>query len=197
MSPRTVKRTAGLLAVLTPLVIVGLMVLAGNPDCTAPCTVVAVLVLIVSLGGLMVVRTSGWVLWPGVLLGILLVALPTAAFRAEVIARRAERTAVVVTWAHAAKDRSGRVSWKCGIRRADGQPLPHAEFQGSGCYGTSDVGRTTTVLVDPDGWVPPAGTDLDLAFLGLGVYAVATLSLLWALLALVAARRTLRESTRR
>lgn len=105
-----------------------------------------------------------------------------------------ERTEAVITWAHGSKDKGGRTHWTCGIRRTDGKPLPHAEYQGSGCYGSSDIGTTTTVLVDPEGWAPPASGDLDFAFLSGGVYAVAGLSLLWALLAAAAARRTLRES---
>ncbi|MQS15820.1 hypothetical protein F7Q99_27020 [Streptomyces kaniharaensis] len=193
-SARTVRWTAGLVAVLAPLLIVGLMVGAGNPDVAAPCTVAAVVVLVAALGGLMVVRTSGWVLWPGVLLGIVMLALPTAVFRAEVTAHRAVRTDVVVTWVHEERDRRGHAGWKCGIRRPDGQPVPHGEFVGSGCSGPQSTGATATVLLDPDGWVPPAGTDLDLAFLSEGAYAVGAAALLWALMTVGAARRTLRES---
>ncbi|MEU9080594.1 hypothetical protein [Kitasatospora sp. NPDC048538] len=193
-APRTVRRAALAVAVAAPLLLIGLMVLAADPDVSAVCTVLAVLVLICALGGLMVVRTSGWVLWPGVLLGVLLLALPTATTRAEVLAHRAERTEVVITSAHSARDRSGTVHWTCGIRRTDGRPLPHASFDGLGCDGASDVGSTTGVLVDPGGWVPPASTDLDLSFLSVGVYAVAALALLWALLVTAAARRTLRTA---
>ncbi|MDH6708179.1 hypothetical protein P3T27_004918 [Kitasatospora sp. MAA19] len=194
LSPRTIRRTAALVAVLAPVTIVGLMVLAVDPDHTALFTILAVLALIASLGALMAVRARGWVLWPGVLLGVLLLAVPTATTRAEVLAHRGERTEAVITWAHGSKDKGGRTHWTCGIRRTDGKPLPHAEYQGSGCYGSSDIGTTTTVLVDPEGWAPPASGDLDFAFLSGGVYAVAGLSLLWALLAAAAARRTLRES---
>ncbi|MEV7940442.1 hypothetical protein AB0O82_30470 [Kitasatospora sp. NPDC088264] len=194
LAPRTIRRAAGLVAVLAPLLLVGLMALAVDPDYSALFTILAVLVLITSLGGLMVVRAAGWVLWPGVLLGVLLLALPPTTIRAEVLAHRGERTEVVVTEAHSSKDRSGRTSWSCAIRRADGKPLPHPEFQGSGCSGSSSAGTTTTVLVDPDGWAPPAGTDLDLAFLHGGVYALGGLSLLWVLLVTAAARRSLRDS---
>ncbi|MFJ3217961.1 hypothetical protein ACIPLC_18810 [Kitasatospora sp. NPDC086801] len=193
-SPRTVRRAAVLVAVLAPLLMVGLMVLAVDPDHSAPFTVLAVLVLIASLGGLMVVRAAGWVLWPGVLLGVLLLALPTTIVRAEVLAQRGERIEMVVTEAHSSKDRSGRVSWSCAIRRADGKPLPHPKYQGEGCTGSSSVGTTTPVLVDPDGWAPPASADLDLAFLHGGVYALGGLSLLWVLLVSAAARRSLRDS---
>ncbi|MFD4535514.1 hypothetical protein ACFWNL_21610 [Kitasatospora sp. NPDC058397] len=194
LAPRTIRRAAVLVAVLAPLLLVGLMALAVDPDYSALFTILAVLVLITSLGGLMMVRAAGWVLWPGVLLGILLLALPPTTIRAEVLAHRGERTEVVVTEAHSSKDRSGRISWSCAIRRTDGKPLPHPEFQGSGCSGSSSAGTTTTVLVDPDGWAPPAGTDLDLAFLHGGVYALGGLSLLWILLVTAAARRSLRES---
>ncbi|MFD0277861.1 hypothetical protein ACFVHB_28685 [Kitasatospora sp. NPDC127111] len=177
---------------VVPVLLVGLLALATNPDYEAPGMILAVLVLIGALGGLMVVRTSGWVLWPGVLLGILLVVTPTASLRAELIAHRGVETQVVITSAHSSKDRSGRVSWSCGIRRADGQPLPHASYDGSGCASRADVGTTLTVLVDPEGWAPPAATHPNTPFVG-GVYAVAGVGVLWVLLVLGAARRTLRE----
>ncbi|MFI6849475.1 hypothetical protein OG535_39360 [Kitasatospora sp. NBC_00085] len=157
--------------------------------------ILAVLVLIVALGGLMVVRTSGWVLWPGVLLGVLLLVTPMASLRAELITHRGVETEAVITSAHHQKDRSGRVSWACGIRRADGRPLPHASYDGSGCSASADVGTTVTVLVDPEGWAPPAATDEDLPFVG-GVYVVAGVGALWVLLVLGAARRTLRDHGR-
>ncbi|MEU6239448.1 hypothetical protein, partial [Kitasatospora sp. NPDC047058] len=128
----------------------------------------------------------------GVLLGILLVVTPTASLRAELIAHRGAATDVVITSAHREKDRSGRVSWTCGIRRADGGPLPHGSYDGPGCSSSASTGTTITVLVDPEGWAPPAATRGGRPFVG-GVYVVAGIGLLWALLVLGAARRTLRE----
>ncbi|MFF3074393.1 hypothetical protein ACFVSN_04470 [Kitasatospora sp. NPDC057904] len=193
LRPRTVRITALLTGLLVPLLVVGLMVLGANPDYSLPCAVAAVIVFIAGLGGLMALRTTGWVLWPGVVLGIALLVLPMRAFQAEVIAHRGVRTDVVVTWAHSAKDKRGVVSWTCGIRHADGTPLPHGEYSGSGCGGPSDAGRSTVVLADPDGYVPPVAADYDLSFVGLGVYAVAGAGALWGLLTLAAARRTLRK----
>ncbi|WP_030231717.1 hypothetical protein [Streptomyces sp. NRRL S-350] len=193
-SPRAVRRTAWLVGLLTPVLMVGLLAIATNPDYQVLCTVSAFLVLSAGFIGMGFVRARGWVIWPAVLVGVLLLALPTTSIRAQIMAHRAVRTAVVVTGAHSAKDRSGRVSWTCDLRRADGQPLPHPQVGGFGCSGTYDVGQTMNVLVDPAGWAPPASLDDDLSFRGSGVYATAVLAVLWGLLTLGAARRTLRES---
>ncbi|MER7754135.1 hypothetical protein [Kitasatospora sp. NPDC097643] len=195
-SPRTVRRAALLTGLLVPVLMTGLLAIATNPDYAVLCTVLALLVFIAGLGGLMVVRVSGWVLWPGVLLGVVLLGVTTAGLRAELIAHRGVETEVIITSAHRATDRSGRVSWTCGIRRADGHPLPHASYGGSGCSSTAGIGTRTTVLVDPAGWAPPAATDEDLPFLGGGLVVTAGAGVLWALLTLGAARRTLRDHGR-
>ncbi|MEE1788506.1 hypothetical protein PUR71_37240 [Streptomyces sp. SP17BM10] len=197
LKPRTVRVTALLTGLLAPLLIIGLMVLGADPDYSAPCVIAAVVVLVAALGGLMTVRTTGWVLWPGVVLGLALIVLPLEVVRAEVTAHRAVRTDAVVTWAHPERDRRGLVGWKCGIRHADGTPLAHGEYTGSGCSGPSSVGERVVVLADPGNYVPPVGTDYDLAYVDLGAYAVAGAGALWGLLALAAARRTLRESSGR
>ncbi|TYC69400.1 hypothetical protein [Streptomyces sp. CB01881] len=194
-SPRTVRRTALLTGIFAPVLMVGLLAIATNPDYNAVGMILAVLVLIGALGGLVVVRASGWVLWPGVLLGILLIVTPVNSLRAELIDHRGTAADVVITSAHRQKDRSGRVSWTCGIRRADGLPLPHGSYDGSGCSSAASVGTTITVLVDPEGWAPPAATNAEVPFVG-GVYVVGGVAALWALLVLGAARRTLREHGR-
>ncbi|CAM5699157.1 hypothetical protein BOQ63_041330 [Streptomyces viridifaciens] len=196
LAPRTVRRTALLVGLLAPLLIVGLLALATNPDYQAPCTVLAVLVLMAAVVGLMMIRSTGWVIWPAVLLGVLLLVIPTAALRAQLIAHRGVDTRVVITSAHSGKDRMGKVSWTCGIRREDGQPLPHGSVVGTGCSGGS-VGRTTTVLADPDGWAPPATLDDDLSFRGAGVYVAGAAAVLWAALTFGAARRSLGGRGRR
>lgn len=71
--------------------------------------------------------------------------------------------------------------------------MPHPKLQGDGCRGKEDVGTTETVLVDPAGWVPPESTEWDASFLGGGVFVVGGAAVLWALLVLGAARRTLRS----
>ncbi|MFJ9460830.1 hypothetical protein ACIRST_37905 [Kitasatospora sp. NPDC101447] len=75
---------------LTLLVTGGLAVLA-NPDFLVLGMFLAVLALVVPLGGLMGVRACKRVFWPGVLLGCV-VALPATVLWAEVIAHRGERT---------------------------------------------------------------------------------------------------------
>ncbi|MFJ9453824.1 hypothetical protein ACIRST_01985 [Kitasatospora sp. NPDC101447] len=193
LSPRAVRRTAWLVGVLTPVLMVGLLAIATDPDYQVLCAIAAFLVLAAGITGLGFVRPSNWVLWPAVLAGVLLMVLPTASLRAQILTHRGVETEVVVTGAHSSKDRSGRVSWTCDIRRADGQPLPHGQVGGFGCSGRSDVGSTMNVLVDPEGWAPPAPLDDDLSILGGGVYVTAVLAVLWGLLTLAAARRTLRE----
>jgi hypothetical protein len=131
LAPRTVRRTAVLVGVLAPLLIIGLLALATNPDHQVACTVLAILVLMASVVGLMLIRSTGWVVWPTVLLGVLLLVIPTSAIRAQLIAQRGVETRVVVTSAHSGKDKTGKVSWTCDIRREDHQPLPHGTIGGS------------------------------------------------------------------
>ncbi|WP_224276738.1 hypothetical protein [Streptomyces sp. LS1784] len=194
LSPKAVHRTAWLTGLLTPVLMVGAAALGTNPDYQLPCGILAFLVLSAGVIGIGLIRARGWIIWPAVLFGVLLLALPTTSFRAQIMAQRGVETAVVVTAAHSAKDRNGRVSWTCDIRRADGQPLPHARVGGFGCSGTYAVGDTENILVDPAGWAPPVSPDEDLAFRRGGVYVTAALAVLWSLLTLVAARRTLREA---
>ncbi|MFD8703392.1 hypothetical protein ACFV1W_12295 [Kitasatospora sp. NPDC059648] len=196
LGPRTVRRTALLVGLLAPLLIIGLLALATDPDYQVPCTVLAVLVLMAAVVGLMMVRSTGWVIWPAVFLGVLLLVIPTASLRAQLLAHRGVDTRVVITSAHSGKDRMGKVSWTCGIRREDGHPLPHGTIGGTGCSGGS-VGRTTTVLADPDGWAPPATLDDDLSFRSAGVYVTGAVAVLWAALTFGAARRSLRGRGRR
>ncbi|MFI9363019.1 hypothetical protein ACIG5E_18490 [Kitasatospora sp. NPDC053057] len=191
LAPRTVRRTALLVGLLAPLLIIGLLALATNPDYQAPCTILAVLVLMAAVVGLMMIRSTGWVIWPAVFLGVLLLAIPTTALRAQLIAHRGVDTRVVITSAHSGKDKTGKVSWTCGIRSEDGHPLPHGTIGGIGCSGSS-VGRSTTVLADPDGWAPPATLDENLSFRSAGVYVTGAVAVLWAALTFGAARRSLR-----
>lgn len=189
-APRTVLRTAVVVAFGAPVLIVGLMAVGADPDYLPVCAVGAVLVLMASLVATMLVRASGWVLWPAVALGVLMLVLPTSALRALLIEHRGVRTAVVVTAAHRETDRSGRVSWSCDIRREDGLALPHARYSGDGCSSERSVGQSGHVLVDPEGWVPPVGTGEDTSFKGAVLWVVPGLAVLWAGLLLGAARRT-------
>ncbi|MFE6056013.1 hypothetical protein ACFQ6N_35155 [Kitasatospora sp. NPDC056446] len=194
LSPRTVRRTAWLTGLLTPVLMVALAALGSNPDYQLPCGILAFLVLVAGVLGMGFVRARGWVIAPAVLFGVLLLAIPTPGIRAEIISQRAVKTEVVVTAAHSSKDKNGRVGWTCDIRRADGQPLPHGRVGGFGCA-DSTPGSTMNVLADPAGWAPPATPDDDISFRRGGVWVTAVLAVLWGLLTLAAARRTLREPT--
>ncbi|MER6297991.1 hypothetical protein ABT247_00260 [Kitasatospora sp. NPDC001539] len=191
LPPRTVRRTAVLVGVLAPVLIIGLLALASNPDYQVGCTVLAVLVLMAAVVGLMLVRSTGWVVWPAVLLGVLLLVIPTPAIRAQLLSHRGVETQVVITAAHSAKDKTGKVSWTCTVRREDDRPLPHGTIEGIGCSGGS-VGTTATVVVDPDGWAPPATLEKDLSFRSSGVYVAGAVAVLWAALTFGAAHRSLR-----
>ncbi|MEV6012380.1 hypothetical protein AB0M29_36965 [Streptomyces sp. NPDC051976] len=181
------------LAVAVPPALIGLAILATNPDYGPLGIILAVLILIVALGGLMLVRTSGWMLWPGVALGIVLIALPGEVFKFEVMKHRGVSTEVAITSKRSYKKKGGGLSWTCHIRRTDGQPLPHAKFSGDGCDAFSDIGSTRTVVVDPAGWVPPISDDFDYSDLAVGVYGVGGVWLLWALLVADGTRRRLRQ----
>lgn len=180
------------LALATPPVLIALAILASDPDYGPLGVITAVLVLVVALGVLMLVRTSGWWLWPAVALGIVLIALPGQVFKFEVMKHRGVPVEVAITSKRSFKQKNGDLSWTCHVRRTDGKPLPHAKFSGDGCDAYSDIGSTRTLVVDPDGWVPPVTDTYDYADLGVGVYGVAGVSLLWALLVAGGARRTLR-----
>ncbi|RAG85852.1 hypothetical protein DN069_10140 [Streptacidiphilus pinicola] len=179
-------------AILTPLLLAGFGVLASNPDYGAA-LVGGVAVMIAGLYGLLAVASRGWLVLPGVLLVIALLSVPAAVFPSEIMLHRGVRTDVVVTAAHSSKGKNGTLSWTCDIRRVDGKPLPHATLGDSDCWGTSQVGTTETVLVDPDGWAPPVSTDVDYSGLDTGGYLVGVAAVLWALLVLSAARGTLRR----
>lgn len=189
-----VRRTAVLLAVLTPLLLVGCGVLASNPDYRAVGLICGVVVMIAGLYLLMTVHSNGWLMVPGVFLVIALLSLPAVVFPDELMLHRGVRTDVVVTAAHSVKGKNGDLIWTCDIRRQDGKPLPHATLTGSDCSGTSQVGAAETVLVDPDGWAPPVSTDVDYSGLDIGGYLVGVAAALWGLLALLAARRRLRAA---
>ncbi|MFE4518857.1 hypothetical protein ACFRMQ_32270 [Kitasatospora sp. NPDC056783] len=193
-APRTIRRTAWLTGLVTPLLMLGLVLLASNPDYQVPCMVAALLVLAAGLIGIGFVRSRGWVIASAVLVGVLLMTVPAAALRAQLISHRGVRTEVEITATHRAKSRNGAVNWNCDIRRVDGRPLPHARFAGSGCSGRDSVGRTAEVLVDPAGWAPPASPYEDFPLLRAGLWLSGALPPLWGLVVHAAARRTLREA---
>lgn len=191
MSPRYLLPVGGLLAVFTPLALVGLAALATNPDYEAPGNAAAVVVLAVSVFVLLVMRTSWRRVVLGVMLGIVLLAVPGGVFEAEVVLHRGVSIKVVVTAAHSTKGEGGSPAWTCDIRRVDGQPLPHATLPAVDCGGQSQVGTTETVIVDPAGWVAPVTVDgWDRAAPGFGVGLIAITAVFWAAIAIGAARRT-------
>ncbi|WP_316528661.1 hypothetical protein [Kitasatospora brasiliensis] len=194
LTPRTVRRTAWLVGLPAPLLMLGPVLLASNPDYQVPCMITAVLVLMAGVIGIGFVRTRGWVIASAVLVGVLLMVVPTSALQAQLISHRGVRTEVEITAAHSSKGKNGVLSWSCDIRRVDGQPLRHARYAGYGCSSRASVGNTAEVLVDPQGWAPPASAYDDFSLSGAGLYVSGALPALWGLLTLAAARLTLREA---
>ncbi|GAA2134696.1 hypothetical protein GCM10009760_12230 [Kitasatospora kazusensis] len=156
---RLIPRVTVLTAIGAPVLMVALVVLATNPDYGPLGGIPAVLVFILALVVVMIVGQSGWLLALAVPSGIVLLLLGGMAFKTEVMAHRGVPTDVVVTGVHGSKGKNGKIGWTCDLRRADGRPLPHAKLADSGCWGSGQLGRTESVLVDPAGWVPPESAD--------------------------------------
>ena len=197
MSPHLVTRLSAVTAIVTPCALLALAALASNPDYRVLGMVTGVVLLVAALGVVAALRPTWWLIGPVLLLEIVLLVASGPAISAEVLTHRGVRTSVVVTAAHSAKDRTGRVSWTCELRRTDGLPLPHATLAGyAGCYGPSDVGQTRDLLVDPSGWVPPRSTDPDRVGLNEGIALLGAAAVLLAALVLAAGRLNLRASRR-
>ncbi|MET8298545.1 hypothetical protein ABZW02_31535 [Streptomyces sp. NPDC005180] len=143
-------------------------------------------------------RPAWWLIGPALVLEIGLLVASRPVVRTEVLVLRGVRTPVVETDAHSSRDKSGRVSWTCDLRRADGLPLPHATLEGyAGCFGLSDVARTQDLLVDPAGWVPPRAPDVDRAGVDEAIALIGSAAVLFAALAIAAGRLNLRAAGRR
>ncbi|MER5726801.1 hypothetical protein ABT084_00355 [Streptomyces sp. NPDC002138] len=189
MSSRAVTRLSVTTALATPCALIGLAVLASNPDYSPLGMITGGVVLIAALGVVAGLRPTWWLIGPALVLeiGLLVASLP--AVRAEVLVLRGVHTPVVVTTAHRARDRAGHISWSCDLRRADGVALPHAVLEGyAGCSGPADVGRTRDLLVDPAGWVPPRARDVDRVGLDEGIALLGAAAALFAGLAIAAGR---------
>jgi hypothetical protein len=197
MSRRLVTRLSVTTAIVVPCALIGLAVLASNPDYGALGMITGGVVLVVGLGVVAGLRPTWWLIGPALVLEIGLLVGSRPAIRAEVQVLRGARTPVVVTAAHSSKDKSGRVSWKCDLRRADGLPLPHAVLEGyAGCTGPSDVGQTQDLLVDPAGWVPPRAPHVDRVGLDEGIALLSAAAVLFAGLVIAAGRLNLRGADR-
>ncbi|MFF2191406.1 hypothetical protein [Streptomyces sp. NPDC058157] len=184
-------------AIATPCALVGLAVLASNPDYGLLGGITGFLVLVAGLGVVAGLRPTWWLIGPALVLEIVLLVASRPAIRAEVMVLRGVRTPVLVTAAHGSKDKAGSVSWKCDLRRADGLPLPHAALEGyEGCSGPSDVGRTQDALVDPAGWVPPQAPHVDRVALHEEIAMIGAAAVIFAGLAVTAGRLNLRAAGR-
>lgn len=197
MSPRLVTRLSVTTALVIPCALVGLAFLASNPDYGLLGGITGFVVLVAGLGVVAGLRPTWWVIGPALVLEIVLLVASRPAIRAEVMVLRGVRTPMVVTAAHSSKDKAGRVSWKCDLRRTDGQPLPHAALEGyEGCFGPSEVGRTQDVMVDPAGWVPPQAPYVDRVALHTEIVMIGTAAVLFAALSVTAGELYLRDADR-
>ncbi|RKS97235.1 hypothetical protein BX286_7052 [Streptomyces sp. 3211.6] len=198
MSSRMVTRVSVTTAIATPCVLIGLAALASNPDYGPLGAITGFVVVVVGLGVVAGLRPTWWLIGPALTLEIALLFGSVPVVRAEVLVLRGVRTPVVVTAVHSSKDRTGRVSWKCDLRREDGLALPHAVLEGyAGCFGPFDVGRTQDLLVDPAGWVPPRAPHVDRAGLDEGIALLGAAAVLFAGLVIAAGRLNLRTAGRR
>lgn len=198
MSSRMVTRLSVTTAIATPCALIGLAIVASNPDYGALGMITGFVVLAVGLGVVAGLRPTWWLIGPALVLEIGLLVASRPVVRTEVLVLRGVRTPVVVTDAHSSRDKTGRVSWKCDLRRTDGLPLPHATLEGyAGCFGPSAIGRTQNLLVDPSGWVPPRAPDVDHAGLDEGIALIGSAAVLFAGLTIAAGRLNLRAAGRR
>ncbi|WP_035845929.1 hypothetical protein [Kitasatospora azatica] len=174
LSARAIRRWTWITA-LAPVLLIGLGVLAGNPDYGGAAFFLDVLVLIIALTSVLLLAQSGWLFAGAMVLGIAVLAIPLPLFKAELMSRQGVRTEVVVTAVHTSKGKHGPV-YSCDLRRTDGKPLKHPNIGSEDCYGKEDLGETKEVLVDPSGWLGPmsADTDLDGTDLGVAGLVVAT-----------------------
>ncbi|MFF4954298.1 hypothetical protein ACWC2K_20580 [Streptomyces chattanoogensis] len=188
IAPHRTTRVAVPTAVVTPPALIGLAVLATNPDHVALGMVVGTLVLLIALFVIQMLSGRGWVVVVATVLGFGLLWASGPVYKAEVMAHRGVRTKVVVTAAHRHTDGEGEVYWRCDVQRADGSPLPHATLDDSDCRGAWQVGRSKEIVVDPDGWVAPQPVDSDSSGRTPQVVLLAVAAVLFALLVLAGNR---------
>ncbi|MFD0564576.1 hypothetical protein ACFQ2M_23090 [Kitasatospora saccharophila] len=150
------RRTGVLLAVASPLALVGLDLLSTGADTWDACTAAGLAVLAASLLGLAALR-AGWARTTAAgLCGFALLLLPGWLLTDQLRHHRGVVVEVTVTGAHRTDGLLSGPEWACDLRRTDGRPLAHPVARNCG---PSDIGDTVGLLVDPGGWLPPTSTE--------------------------------------
>ncbi|MEV6940601.1 hypothetical protein AB0N07_00945 [Streptomyces sp. NPDC051172] len=179
-SSRQVRRLTTM-AYFGPPVIVGLSLLAANPDWSGLGLVLGTFALIATLSLMIIAAPNGWLIVGGVIVGIAALSGPGPVLQAEVMAHQGQRVEVRVTSVQAYQGRHGP-EYTCRLGRVDGKPLNHAELGNDSCDGPMEVGQTEDVLVDPHGWTAPEPAETDYSGVDIAAWALPVVLVLFELL---------------
>ncbi|MGW4379448.1 hypothetical protein [Kitasatospora sp. NPDC004531] len=135
------------IAVLAPLALIVLGVLAANPDCAGVADPARAAVLALSLLALAAFRIGRLRVVLGAAAGFVLCLAPSWICANEVLRLRGERTDLVIAAAQPG------AKYPCVYRRTDGRPLPHDVYEHADCVPDANP-APFPYLVDPAGWVP-------------------------------------------
>ncbi|MEV5283093.1 hypothetical protein [Streptomyces sp. NPDC051994] len=190
-SSRKVHRLTTI-AFFGPPVIVGLSLLAANPDWSGLGLVLGTFALIATLLLMITAAPNGWLIVGGVILGIAVLSVPGPLLQAEVMAHQGQRVEVRVTSVKRYQGKHGP-EYTCLLERVDGKPLKHAELGNDSCDGPMEVGRTEDVLIDPHGWTAPELTETDYSGIDIAAWALPVVLGLFELLVWLSRRVGLRR----
>lgn len=172
--------------------IVGLSLLAANPDWSGLGLVLGTCALIATLTLMIIAAPNGWLIVGGVIVGIAALSGSGPVLRAEVMAHQGQRVEVRVTSVKTYQGRHGP-EYTCLLERVDGRPLHHAELGDDSCDGPTEVGQTEDVLVDPHGWTAPEPADTDYSGIDIAAWSLPVVLVLFELLVLLSRRVGLRR----
>ncbi|WP_143138183.1 hypothetical protein [Streptomyces mirabilis] len=190
-SSRQVRRLTTM-AFFRPPVIVGLSLLAANPDWSGLGLVLGTFTLIATLSLLITAAPNGWLIVGGVIVGIAALSGPGPVLQAEVMAHQGQRVEVRVTSVKTYQGKHGP-EYTCLLGRVDGKPLKHAELGNDSCDGPMEVGQTEDVLVDPHGWTAPELAETDYSGIDIAAWALPVVLVLFELLVWLSRRVGLRR----
>ncbi|MCX5384721.1 hypothetical protein [Streptomyces sp. NBC_00083] len=190
-SSRKVRRLTTI-AFFGPPVILGLSLLAADPDWSGLALALGTCALIATLFLMITAAPNGWLIVGSVILGIAALSLPGPLLEAEVMAHQGQRAEVRVTSVKRYQAKHGP-EYTCRLERVDGKPLNHAELGNDSCDGPMDVGQTKDVLTDPHGWMAPELTETDYSGIDIAAWALPVVVGLFELLVWLSRRVGLRR----
>jgi hypothetical protein len=180
------------MAFFGPPVIIGLSLLAANPDVQTLGLILGTCALIATLALMIIAAPNGWLILGGVIVGIAALAGPGPVLQAEVMAHQGQRVEARVTSVKTFQGKDGP-QYTCVLERVDGKALRHAELGDGFCDGPTEVGQTEDVLVDPHGWTAPEPADTDYSGIDVAAWAVPVVLVLFELLVWLSRRVGLRR----